>query len=214
MYILALFHLSKKKKFLIFGRAICIWINIKYFLVLWKVIVFAYWRHKVSSLDQLLVMGLLYTNTQVCTSCFIFQTQESFISYTFTSAAIFQGFHHEPSFPFRTPHDASALHTLSEWWKNSVFHRRGQKGLPCALSLCGPWSFVSLDVSSLSDPCCYSIWHRSITWRDPVQTAALPDANNQGHAESKNTWACYLLTSASSIALGLSDWDHPQSLDF
>lgn len=116
-------------------------------------------------------------------------------------------------FSFRTPHDVSALHTLRVMEERCV-PPQGPKGLPCALSLCGPWSFVSLDVSSLSDPCCYSIWHRSITRRDPVQTAALPDANNQGHAESKNTWACYLLTSASSIALGLSDSDHPQSLGF
>lgn len=117
-------------------------------------------------------------------------------------------------FPYRTPHDVSALHTLSEWWRNSVFLHRGQKGSPVFSASVAPQSFVSLDISSLSDPCCYSIWHRSITRRDLVQTAALPDANNHGHAESKNTWACYLLTSASSIALGLSDSDHPQRLEF
>jgi len=91
------------------------------------VIVFAYRTHKASSLDQLLVVGLLYTNTLVCTSFFILQTQESFISYTFTSAAIFQGFHHKPSFP--SEHlMMQALFTHSQSDGRTVCSSTGAKG--------------------------------------------------------------------------------------
>lgn len=182
--------------------------------VLWKVIVFAYWRHKASVSRSALSCGSFISKHTGMYKLFHLSNTRVIHFLHLHQCCYISRLSPWAKFPFRTPHDVSALHTLSEWWKNCVFLHRGQKGLPCALSLCGPWSFVSLDVSSLSDPCCYSIWHRSITRRDPVQTAALPDANNQGHAESKNTWACYLLTSASSIALGLSDSDHPQSLDF